>query len=236
MKDIPYQLHYQKTGQGPPFLLIHGFASSAFTWRHIVDAFRDRYTVWTVDLLGHGQSPKPSCADYSIDQQADLIRQFIRSNQLQNLTIAGHSFGGGVTLRMAIDFVRDDPGIIQKIVLIGSAAFEQEFPPFIKILRRPILGRILPRMVPPRLCGRRAVHFACHDQTRITKDQIEGWASPMRAKGIHESLRKTALQILPANLDELVSRYPELDIPTLLIWGRHDPIVPLQVGEKLHSA
>lgn len=231
-----FDLHFEKAGEGPPMLLVHGFASSSFTWRHVVDAFKDRFTVWTVDLLGHGHSAKPRDANYSVDSQSRLIVDFVREHDLHDATIGGHSFGGGVALRTAMELLSSEPERLRQLILVGSAAYEQEFPPFIKILRRPILGRVLPYFVPAKLSGLRALHFAYHDRSRITPDQIEGWAWPMRLPGTRASLRRTALEILPEDLDALTSRYPEIQVPTLLLWGQQDRIVPLSVGQRLHEA
>ena len=230
-----YQLHVEQSGEGPTLLCIHGFASSSFTWRHIASAFADRFRVWTVDLLGHGLSPKPRGADYSVHEQARLILNVIHEHDMRDLTIIGHSFGGGVSLRIAMDLL-GEPGRLRRLVLIGSVAFKQKLPPFVQVLRRPILGRVLPRLVSARMSGQRALNFAYHDRSRIQPDQVEGWAAPLRLKGTHESLRRTALQILPENLDELTTRYSEVDVPALLVWGRHDRIVPMEIGERLDAA
>lgn len=136
-----------------------------------------------------------------------------------------------MTLRTLIE--PDNRKLVRKLVLIGAAAYEQKFPPFIQFLRRPILGRIIPPLIPAKVSGMRALHFAYHDVSRITPDQIKGWGDPMRERGICQSLRKTAVQILPDNLDDLISNYPQIDVPTLLVWGQHDTIVPVKTGHRL---
>ena len=229
-------LQVNKVGSGPPMLLVHGFASSAFTWRHIVRAFQDRFTVWPIDLVGHGKSPKPRDFDYTIESQARVLCELIDREKLDNLTLIGHSYGGAVSLRTSLDLIARDSNPLRRMVLIGAAAYEQDFPPFIKILRRPILGRILPHLVPPGLSGRKALRFAYHDLSRITPDQVEGWGAPMRERGIHHSLRQTALNIVPKDIDSLTSMYPSISIPSQLIWGRQDVVVPLTVGERLNEA
>ena len=233
--DSSHQLDVQIKGSGPPMLLVHGFASCRYTFRYIIDAFCDTYTTFAIDLLGHGDSPKPKGADYSLYRQSELVRDVIDRHGLENVTLIGHSFGGGVSLKVALDELTDGSSRLKNLVLIGSASFAQKFPPFIGVLRHPILGRILPPFVPAKVGAKRALRFAYHNRDRITPEQIEGWAVPNRAKGIRYSMRQTALQILPPNLDELTAKYPSIDLPTLLIWGQQDRVVPLSIGKRLHE-
>ncbi len=232
MSALP-RLEYEVHGSGPPMLMVHGFASSRFTWRNLVEAYEHDYTVITVDLLGHGASPKPRSADYSISYQARLLHELIREKELSDLTLLGHSYGGAVALKLCLDLLDESSDCLRRLVLIGGAAYQQPFPPFIGILRRPILGRIIPLFAPPMFSAKRALQLAIHDQSRVTPEQLEGWAAPNREPGIKNSLRQTALQILPDNLASLTSRYSEIEVPTLLMWGSEDRVVPLSIGQRL---
>src|SRR5262249_15605929 len=99
--DAPVKLFYEEEGKGPPIPLIHGFRTSPYTWRHIAPVLALTHRVIAVDLKGFGQSDKPFDARYSVFDQAELLAQFIEDHDLRDLTIVGHSFGGGVALRLA---------------------------------------------------------------------------------------------------------------------------------------
>ena len=97
------QLASSSVGEGNPVLLIHGFGASSYSWRHIIAPLAQKYRVITIDLKGFGESPKPRDDLYSVYEQARLVRNFILENDLQNVRIIGHSYGGGVALVTCAD-------------------------------------------------------------------------------------------------------------------------------------
>jgi pimeloyl-ACP methyl ester carboxylesterase len=74
------------------------------------------------------------------------------------------------------------------------------------------------------------------DDDKIAPEDIEAYAAPLTLPGAKYALRQTAIQIIPDNIDELIDRYSEITVPTLIIWGREDEIIPLENGIRLHRA
>ena len=89
--------------RAPPLLLIHGFGASTYTWRHIAPELARTHRVIAVDLKGFGQSDKPFDSRYSVFDQAELLAELIEEKDLHNLTLVGHSFGGGIALMLALE-------------------------------------------------------------------------------------------------------------------------------------
>ena len=96
-------------GSGDPILAIHGLGASVYTWRNLKGRLPDHKLI-LIDLKGHGESPKPHDTNYSIPDQAELVLKFIREQDLRNLTLMGNSYGGAVSLMVAIRLCKEEPG------------------------------------------------------------------------------------------------------------------------------
>lgn len=229
-------LHYETHGKGDPVLLIHGFGVNGYTWRHLAEPLARQARVIVPDLKGFGTSPKPMDEHYSAYDQARLVYRFIVEQDLRDLTLVGHSFGGGVALVTAMLLQEQQPHRLRRLVLIGSMGYRQDLPGFIGILRTPVLGPLAVTFVPPTIQVRSIMKLVYYDDTLISDEAIRAYARPMHAVGATQALVRTARQIIPQDIEALTARYPTLQVPTLVIWGRHDDIVPLQVGQRLAAA
>ncbi len=101
------------------------------------------------------------------------------------------------------------------------------------LARRPRLSRTLLRLLGARFVTREVLRSCVHDVTTVTHEQVEGYAEPLRAPHAARALIRTALRIVPSDLEALTARYREIAVPTLLLWGRYDRVVPLAVGRRL---
>ena len=228
-------LHVESCGAGRPLLLIHGFGATLYTWHRLVPALARRHRVIMVDLKGSGQAPKPSDGHYSVLDQAGHVAELIESENLTDLTLIGHSFGGGVALAALVGRTCS-PARVRSLVLIDSMAYRQRMPWFIAALQIPALGPLLLRLSPPELQVRLVLRAGYHDRRRITDDLVEAYAAPLRDAGARRALIATARAIPPDDAEALAARYGDIAVPTLMLWGRHDGIVPLAIGERLHRA
>jgi pimeloyl-ACP methyl ester carboxylesterase len=233
--DHDLKLHYRIKGQGSPVLLIHGFGASSYSWRHIVDPLSQHHRVVTVDLKGFGDSPMPRDDMYSVYDQARLVRNFILDQDLQDIQIVGHSFGGGVALATSIYLMESHPGLQTGLVLIDSIAYPQELPGFIELLATPVLGPAIVYLVPNSTQVRSLLEDVYFDDSLITVEAVEHYAESLRRENAKYALLTTAKQVLPADIDRFSSQYMNIDIPALIIWGKDDEIIPLAVGERLHN-
>jgi len=231
--DAPVKLFYEEKGQGSPVLLIHGFGASTYTWRRIAPALAETHRVIAVDLKGFGQSDKPFDERYSIFDQAELLKQLIEENDLRDLTLVGHSFGGGVALLLALD---DDPrfaGRISKLVLLDTIAYAQDIPVSFRMLNMPVVSHLGVRMLPPTVQARLALRIAYWDNSKIEDEEVEMYAAPLRTAAGKHAIIHSARQIIPEGLEEISEHYKTITVPTLIGWCDHDRIVPLDVGLKL---
>ena len=231
--EAPVRLYYEEEGNGPPVLLIHGFGASTYTWRRVAPDLARTHRVIAVDLKGFGQSDKPFDSRYSVFDQAELLAQLIEDKDLRNLTLVGHSFGGGIALLLALEADQRLEGRIAKLVLLDTIAYPQDIPVFFRLLDVPLVSQLGVRMVPPSVQTRVALRIAYFDDSKIDPDEVETYAAPLKTAAGKHAMIHSARQIVPDGLAEISERYRTIQLPTLILWCDHDRIVPLEVGLKL---
>ncbi|MGC1710252.1 MAG: alpha/beta hydrolase [Methyloceanibacter sp.] len=234
--EAPVKLFYEVEGKGPPVLLIHGFGTSTYTWRHIAPELALTHRVIAVDLKGFGQSDKPFDGRYSVFDQAELLAQLIEDQDLRDLTIVGHSIGGGIALLLALVNDNRQNGRIKKLVLLDTLAYPQHVPVFFRLLDVPLVSHLGVRMVPPMVQTRVALRIAYFDDSKIDPEEVETYAAPLKTAAGKHAIIYSARQIVPDDLTEIAERYGSIALPTLILWCDHDRIVPLEIGLKLRRA
>jgi pimeloyl-ACP methyl ester carboxylesterase len=232
----PIELHHKIYGAGDPVLCIHGFGASLFSWRNFVDPLSQNYRLILIDLKGCGDSPKPPDSHYSTRDHADLLYQFILDQNLKDLTLVGNSFGGALALWLSIMLLEKEPGRLRSLVLIDAGAHKQYTPGYVKLLGVPIIAPLVVYLTPARLMAKSILKMAYYDPHKITRDQIAAYAGPIGSPGGKHALLETGKQIIPPNIDELVARYKDINVPTLIIWGKQDKIINPVVGDLLDQA
>ena len=231
-------IHYQVGGNGPQALVfLHGFAASHTTWHDIIPFFlADRFRVFLLDMKGFGLSAKPRDGVYSIEDQAVMVRAFIREQGLSPVILIGHSLGGGVALRACMQMQSEgDPFTVEKLVLIDCAAYPQRLPKFFRRLKTPLLGPLLIRLIPVRLMVRKTLSQVFCDASVATPERFERYERYFRGKGIPYAMRATVKCINPDAYLHIGERYRDIKVPTLIIWGEEDRIVKLKHGLRLHE-
>ena len=228
-------LYYEESGQGDPILLIHGFGANLYTWRYIIPALSRHHHVIAVDLKGFGNSPKPSEGNYTAYDQARLVYRLIQEKNLHNLTIIGHSFGGGVALVTSAYLAEHDPERQKNLVLIDSASYLQPMPWFIDILATPVLGPLTAWLLPDEVQTHKVLELAYHNPDVIPVTAVAAYARPLAMPGGKHATIMTARQSVPSDIDALTLKYRNIKVPTLILWGDDDKIVPLISGKRLHE-
>jgi pimeloyl-ACP methyl ester carboxylesterase len=234
--DLP--LHVETAGLAPgpgidTYLLIHGYGASTFTWRHWAPRLARRGHVVMVDMKGSGRAPKPDDGRYSPEHQAELVLRLVERRDLRRLTLVGHSLGGGVALLTALGLHEQSLGRLRRLVIVAGAAYAQRLPPFVRLADHPRASSFVFRLVGARLVVRGVLRSIVYDRSTVSEEQVTGYATPLESSDAVRALIDSARQIRPEGLESLTARYPQLDVPALLLWGRQDRVVPLWVGQRL---
>jgi pimeloyl-ACP methyl ester carboxylesterase len=226
------KINYYEAGQGPPVMLLHGFGASAYSWRVQGPALAKDHRVFTLDLKGYGLSDKPEDGKYAISDQADLVAAFIRTRDLHDLVVMGHSMGGGVTLMTYFKVAEDNPRRIKRLVLIDSAGYPQKMPWFIRFARIPVINSVGTWLLSPRFATAMVLRKCYYNQDKITDEQIDTYAYYGSLPGGREAVVQTAKQIVPDDIEAVTARYQTISVPVLIIWGADDEVVPVSVGKN----
>ena len=229
--DLP--LAWEVRGSGPPLVMVHGFGASRFTWRRWVPILERRHTVYLVDLKGFGEAPRPRDGRYSPLDQATLLVEWLRRMDLREVTLVGHSLGGGIVLSAALTLEADPVPRVRGVVVISGAAYPQQIPKYIGLARLPIIPALGLRLVPSRFLLAKVLREISHADHEVTPEEVEGYAAPLDRPGTRYAILQAARQGSPPGVEDVVRRYPELRLPVLLLWGREDPVVPLSAARRL---
>jgi pimeloyl-ACP methyl ester carboxylesterase len=119
----PGAMHVERFGHGgTAVILIHGFGTSSFLWRNVAPAITDAgHTAYAVDLFGHGESDRPSDADFGIAAQAEYLDAAMTALRVARGIIVGIDIGGAVALRLAAT----RPERVEKLVLVNTPVFDE---------------------------------------------------------------------------------------------------------------
>lgn len=229
-------LYYVRQGSGNPAIMLHGFGATLYSWRHLVSALAARRELWLLDLKGHGRSPSPLDGKYTLQDHAALVYRLIIENDLRQLTLIGHSLGGGIALLVAITLAADGDDRLASLVLMDSIAFPQKVPLFIRICTWPLLGRLALACVPAKLLVRFVLGIAYFNRKKIESQAIEAYAANLRSPERRRALIETAKNLVPDDLKRVLKQYSTIRVPALVIWGQQDRVVPSSVGRELKAA
>jgi pimeloyl-ACP methyl ester carboxylesterase len=229
-------LHCEIYGSGDPILFLAGLGGTTYSWRYMIEPFSRQYKVILIDLRGQGQSPKPHDKNYSILEQGELIYQFILEHNLRKLTLVGNSYGGAVSLLVAIMLRERHQSRLAKLILIDSGGYPDHLPMFLKILRTPILGWLAVHVLPPATQIQIVLCKSYYDPCKITEEQILAYARPIASRGGRHALLQTGKQAIPKDINKWIAKYPTISVPTLILWGEDDRVLPRLIGERLKGA
>ncbi|ALC91650.1 hydrolase [Bacillus sp. FJAT-18017] len=210
----------------PLLLLIHGFASSTYTFRRIIPLLQKHYSILAVDLPGFGKSEKPITYIYSFQNYAGLLLECLRKFGFSSTSIVAHSMGGQIALNMALIA----PEKINKLILLCSSGY-------LKPARKPLIYcSYLPffeKFVHYYVRRKDVKHHLSNvffDQTLINDELIQEFGKPLAEKGFYQALIRL---LRHREGDLLPQQLKEIKVPTLLIWGEEDRVVPVEVGKRL---
>ncbi|MGZ4724002.1 MAG: alpha/beta fold hydrolase [Ilumatobacteraceae bacterium] len=224
-----HDVTYRMSGEGPTVVLIHGIAGSSTTWRAVMPALAEHYTVIAPDLLGHGHSAKPR-GDYSLGAYASGIRDLLAVLGQERGTVIGHSLGGGVAMQFAYQF----PERIERVVLVASGGLGKEVSPLLKAVTLPGAEYVVPLLLHRRI--RELVEWPGNQARRVgwrPNDTLaEIWRSYTTLTDRHgqQAFIHTVRSVIDV-AGQRISAHDRLylaeAVPTMIVWGDRDRIIPV---------
>jgi pimeloyl-ACP methyl ester carboxylesterase len=227
---------YHLSGTGPLIVLLHGIAGDSSTWEEVVPWLSSSHTVLAPDLLGHGRSCKPE-GDYSLGAYANGLRDLLEALELERGTIVGHSLGGGIAMQFAYQF----PERCERLALVSSGGLGRELHALLRAAALPGAGIVLPWLC---VAGRQSVGRVVHGLGRLglraSADLEESWRSFVALE--EPKARRAFLATVRGLIDLRGQRisatdrlYLTAEVPTLIVWGEKDPLIPVEHGREAHA-
>lgn len=231
------RIAYREAGRGEVVLLLHGMAGSSDTWQDVIPPLAARYRVIAPDLLGHGRSDKPR-TDYSLGAFAAGLRDLLDELGINRVTLVGHSLGGGI----AMQFLYQHPEYCRRLVLISSGGLGPDVGWILRLLSAPGAELVLPFVAPKAVLAVGNTLRSWLSKTRFSSPQAEQtWQAYSSLSD--PPTRSAFLRTLRSVVDyrgQSVSALSRLklrsEMPTQLIWGDRDPIIPIEHGYAVHEA
>lgn len=233
------KIAYRQAGQGPVVVLIHGMAGSSATWRDVLPDLAADHTVLAPDLLGAGRSSKPGVGDYSLGAAATVVRDLMAALGHDRATIVGQSLGGGIAMQFAYQY----PDRCERLVLVGAGGLGREVSPLVRIAAFPGSEYLLPLVFNSvsRDLGRHLVDGLARVGLRTSPQVTE---IRRACEALSDSETRAAfvrtLRAVVGTQGQQVEAGARLELtaamPSLIIWGDRDPIIPVKHAHAAHEA
>jgi 4,5:9,10-diseco-3-hydroxy-5,9,17-trioxoandrosta-1(10),2-diene-4-oate hydrolase len=218
------RLRYVRKGSGPPVLLLHGIASSVYTWKDVLPALAAHHDVVAMDLPGFGDSAIPSPA--SGDRIARSVVGLMDRLGIARASIVGNSLGGAIAIAIAAR----RPDRVDRIVLLDPAGYN--FAP----ADRPLLLRMAAAIPAPALEAlplrpmvSHGLRQVFHDKALVTPDKVAEYVAPLRRPGASAALHQLLLGTDDLHFPAVIR---EVRAPTLILWGRYDTWIPPRDAQR----
>ncbi|MGH2943985.1 MAG: alpha/beta fold hydrolase [Solirubrobacteraceae bacterium] len=232
-----HRLSYQVGGRGPVLVLVHGITNSSASWDPVLTSLARRFTVVAPDLLGHGDSAKPR-GDYSLGANASLLRDLMLALGHERATIVGHSLGGGIAMQMAYQF----PERVERLVLVSSGGLGRQVTPLLRAVALPGAELVLPLLASQPIvnAGAKVGGWIKQIGLRVGSDMAAmagGFASlqDIEARRAFVHTARSVIDVGGQRIDATDRLYLAEAVPTLILWGDRDPIIPARHGIRAHE-
>lgn len=213
------------SGSGLPVVYVHGLLSTSASWKRALAPASGGRPAVAVDLPGFGLSDRPWPYDYTVGGQAEALLRYLDARGFDRAVLVGNSLGGAVCLLVAAA----RPSRVAALVLVGSASPVSTIPWNFRLLRVPVVGEIemelLIRPVMEQALRRRLFARA----ERVTEEEIDDDWRSVRVPGT----RRAALAAVRSSSRGYEDYLGRLRVPTLVLWGKEDRILPPENGLRL---
>lgn len=208
------KINYEVEGEGKPIILLHGWLASLETMKPLQKYLAKGFKVYNVDIIGFGKSDLPDMP-MTTNDFGDFLFDFINKLKIENPILIGHSNGG----KTAINYAGRNLGQINKIVLIDSTGIKpkRKINYYYKVYTFKVIKNIL-KILPKKF-------------TYLREKAVNKFGST-DYKSSPEVLRKTMNIILNEGQEKIM---PNINVPTLMIWGEQDTATPLDNARKMEK-
>lgn len=221
------KIRYRQQGTGKKVvILLHGLGGFLENWHASIPVLAEQHTVYAIDLPGFGESDKPNCR-YTIDFFLKVITGFIQHFHYKKVTLIGNSLGGGLALMMAIRH----PNMIAKMVLASPVGFSKQLPRSFRLMSLSYINAVF--LKPTFEKSRKGIKDATVQHQFITDEYVQLFFNYLKLPATKRALLNvlssmaTVFGIKSHLINEVSQNLPLVKHKTLIIWGKQDPLLPL---------
>jgi 2-hydroxymuconate-semialdehyde hydrolase len=218
-------------GAGEPVVFLHGFATSGHLWSDVVSLMPAGHRLIVLDLLGHGRSDPPTSRPLTLRSHAERVVSLLDVLGVSSACVVGHGVGGGVAQSLAVHW----PERVARLALIASVAFGSWATREVLLARAtiPITRHLPPAWLLSMVRTELERGFA--DPARATHS-IDKFVRPFATVEGRNALVRHVQALDTRETAALGERLAEIRCPTSVVWGAHDPFLPVPLGRSLSQA
>ena len=216
------KIRYLETGHSKKTLvLVHGLGASAERWTKAIPFLENEFHLVIPDLIGFGYSDKP-LVDYTTDFFSDFLGKFFTALGIDNLNIIGSSLGGQVTAEYASNNTN-----VEKLILVSPSGVMKQSTPALD-------AYIMAALYPNEENAKNAFEMMEGSGIEADKTIIEGFIERMKLPNAKMAFMSTILGL--KNAEVITSKLQTISVPTMIIWGANDPVIPIQHADQFVSS
>lgn len=216
VQDISTRIHYYEAGEGQPLILVHGIGQSVYTWRHSINALKDSFHVYALDLPGHGYSGKPEIS-YSVEEFALSIEAFMNAKSIISASFVAFGEGAGYVL----DFAMHNPKRTKGIILISPVISSGASGLLKSRSLNSVFGALASRRTPTPQAVRSVLEDAYFDRTLVTDEVVDEYYVGMMDRDFRTITRLSMMNFVD---DGIIQESYKLKNPVLVIIASDDKI------------
>jgi len=211
--ELRYRTFGTPAEDKPNLVLLHGMANSIQSFRFVAPLLADDYYVVTVDMPGFGLSSKPEDFDYGPANMARVVGDFIRELELDQAVVGGHSMGGAIAMRVAIN----EPEVTG-LVVMNPGIINTGVPEITRYLPFPF-QRLSAKQFGDRDFREQFLKVSYVDPSIVTEDVMDDLQLAVRSEGY-----LTGTTTMMGQYEEAQEKYMmgEVDVPVAIVWGAQD--------------
>ncbi|WP_405120289.1 alpha/beta fold hydrolase [Pseudomonas leptonychotis] len=218
--------------QGPrddsaPIVLLHGTSASLHTWEGWVAVLQDKRRVISLDLPGFGLTGPFPDGDYRMSHYSAFLANVLEQLQVPRAVVAGNSFGG----QLAWQFALDHPQRVERLVLVDAAGYPRNatsMPIGFRLAQIPALAPVMANVL-PRPMIEASIRNVYGDPDQVSDELIDRYYELTLRAGNRDALRQRFIQV---EAGQSYTRISELKMPTLILWGGRDELIPAVNAER----
>jgi pimeloyl-ACP methyl ester carboxylesterase len=230
-------VHYRDEGNASdsiPIVLLHGTGASLHTWEDWVNELKAEHRVIRLDLPAYGLTGPNPTGDYSQEFYATFVNDFLTKIGVSKCIIAGNSLGGSIAWNFALKY----PEKTSKMILVdagGYATKSKSVPIAFQIAGFPVIKNLF-KYVTPRSIVQKSVENVYADSSKVTPELVDRYFELSLREGNRKAFidRMSAFRNKGLETDKS-GEIKNLTMPTLIIWGDKDFLIPIDVAEKFHA-